>query len=242
MTGKLLDEVLMAFNGTLIRKRRFILLFMDNAGCHPDDRKIDTCTSASEVAQSINVLTAVRWISQAWNEVKPETITKCFKSAGMLNSESEVHIIDEDDPFASLDSDFNELITQTVGTNGCSADEYLNGDNDLPICVQFDDEKWDEEFLESLSHEEVASTCNDLSDIEDFDILPPPPKLKNYAEATVPLSYKFTYSVHDTGAAWLCIQAALVKVHLYRVFIIYIMYLSRVVVHSCSYCTSVERR
>ena len=52
--------------------------------------KIDSCSSASEVAKSVNVLTAIWWITHAWNEVKAETIVKCFKTAGILTSEFDV--------------------------------------------------------------------------------------------------------------------------------------------------------
>ena len=36
---------------------------------------IDTCNSASEVVRSVTILTAIRWISKAWMEVKAETVS-----------------------------------------------------------------------------------------------------------------------------------------------------------------------
>ena len=33
----------------------------------------------------------------------------------------------------------------------CSAQEYVNGDNDLPFCEEFDDDNWDEQFLSNLN-------------------------------------------------------------------------------------------
>ncbi len=50
----------------------------------------------------------------------------------------------EEDSFASID----ELITQ-MGTNSCSANEYINGDNTFPVCIEFDDDTWNESFLAS---------------------------------------------------------------------------------------------
>ena len=29
----------------------------------------------------------------------------------------------------------------------CSAEEYVNGDNDLAVCVDLDDQKWEENFM-----------------------------------------------------------------------------------------------
>ena len=46
--------------------------------------KIDSCTSASDVIKSdVNILTAIRWIACAWDKLKPETISKCFRKAGL---------------------------------------------------------------------------------------------------------------------------------------------------------------
>lgn len=43
--------------------------------------KIDTtdCLTASAIAKSIDILTAIRWIKQAWDQVKCTTIANCFK-------------------------------------------------------------------------------------------------------------------------------------------------------------------
>lgn len=64
--------------------------------------KIDQCDKASDVVKSINILIALRWVAKAWMLVKPETITKCFRKAGILNREldiisSELEV--DDDPF-----------------------------------------------------------------------------------------------------------------------------------------------
>ena len=47
--------------------------------------KIHECESASEVASEVSILVAIRWIAQAWKEVKAETICKCFRKAGILD-------------------------------------------------------------------------------------------------------------------------------------------------------------
>ena len=48
--------------------------------------KIDECERASEVANAVNILIAIRWIAQAWKEVKAETVCKCFRKAGILDA------------------------------------------------------------------------------------------------------------------------------------------------------------
>ncbi len=52
----------------------------------------------------------------------------------------------------------------------------LNGDDDLPVCVEFDDDTWNENFLDSLVEPEDAN--ENRSDEEgDEDLQPPPPTL-----------------------------------------------------------------
>ena len=66
-------------NNRLIGTNRFIILLMDNAGCHPEKyvlSKIDSCDTASDVVKSVNILSAIRWVSEAWSLVHSETISR----------------------------------------------------------------------------------------------------------------------------------------------------------------------
>ena len=96
--------------------------------------KIDSCSSATEVTSSINVLLAIRWVALAWREVKSTTIVKCFKHAGILNDGLNVHALSEEDPFQDIDEiiTMGSLISTTMGTcDTCSEEEYVHGDDDL---------------------------------------------------------------------------------------------------------------
>ena len=47
-----------------------------------------------------------------------------------------------------------------TGDGGCTADVFLTGDSDLPVCIEMDDDNnWDTMFLEELG--------NDLTDFEE---------------------------------------------------------------------------
>ena len=63
--------------------------------------KFEECETASETASAVNIL-AIRWIAQAWKEVKAETICKCFRRAGILDAGMDVVSCDisDADPFA----------------------------------------------------------------------------------------------------------------------------------------------
>ena len=114
--------------------------------------------------------------------MKSDTISKCFKSSGILTDEMGVSSIDEEDPFQDIDAglELGGLISSMLGTEThCSADEYINGDNDVPTCAEINDENWEEDFLEGLAKNNSESLSDeDESDTEDVDLQPPPQKLQ----------------------------------------------------------------
>ena len=124
--------------------------------------KIEECDTASQVAESLNILKAIHFVREAWEKVKPETICKCFRSAGVLDKDLNVTTCnvsqDDADPFLAVDSEFHlhDLIPQVVGDGTCSVDEYLDGDGSLPVCRELSKEHWEEEFL--------AATCSSEPD------------------------------------------------------------------------------
>ena len=76
--------------------------------------KIDDCNSATEVSKSVDLLQAIRWIAQAWEDMPESTIKKCFIKAGFLSEDkTPVSFSDEHqefDPFQELaDSDLVQV-------------------------------------------------------------------------------------------------------------------------------------
>ena len=65
-----------------------------------------------------------------------------------------------------------------TGIDHCPLDEYVNGENEVPVCLDAFSESWEEEFFVSLGRE-------DKDDDEDQESQEPPPqsKLKTYKEA-----------------------------------------------------------
>ena len=147
--------------------------------------KIDTANRASDVISSINVLVAIRWVALGWKEVKA---TKCFRKAGILNENLEVS--SDDDPFLGVDETLSlgALISTAMGSlESCSIDHYVNGDDNLQVCVDTDSDQWEANFMEGLA-QDVGSDAhctveqND-SDNEDLDIPPPSPSFKEAVQA-----------------------------------------------------------
>jgi len=119
--------------------------------------KIDECDSAREISNSVNVLVAIRWVAMAWTKVGEETIRKCFRKAGVLDSSMAVVERDEEDPFAEADVHvaLQSLIDKTVSENdACPLEEYVNGDEDLAVCRDTNDSSWESTFFETLGQEQ----------------------------------------------------------------------------------------
>lgn len=87
-------------------------------------------------------------------------------------------------------SDSGCLIQSAMGESSCSAEEYVAGEDALPVCADFDCEDWDENWLNSLND-------NPNSDTEevDYDLLPPPPKLTCFSKLLKPWKmYKYSWN------------------------------------------------
>ena len=163
--------------------------------------KIEECSSASEVVKSLTVLHATRWIAQAWSEVRPETIKKCFRKAGVLSESFQViSRNEEEDPFRDLDEDMGQLagddelqcMTEQLHIeNFCSADEMIALEEDQATCADLSDDQWEDTFFaelgpssksalisgessQSASGDLTEETSNEESDNESTDELPPP--------------------------------------------------------------------
>lgn len=155
--------------------------------------KIDTCETATEVTKSVTILLAIKWIAHGWDLVKPDTIKKCYQKGGILNKDFNVvrHQGEEEDPFDNIDLAVDtteiESIMPHIQADSCSVSEYLAGDDDIPICEEFDNEHLEEEFLSSLtsSSEPVSA---DSGNEDDYDVEELPVfKVRNMSEAILNL-------------------------------------------------------
>ena len=132
--------------------------------------KIDECTVASEVTKKIYIFQAIRWIAEAWEKVTVDTIKKCFRSSGILDSKFELRsldILNGDDPFEDCDVDGNDteladLVSRVQVENSCSVKELIHNEDDTPVCGEVTDDTWDEAFFSELGP--VAKQLNNKDD------------------------------------------------------------------------------
>ncbi|KAK3741752.1 hypothetical protein QZH41_000568 [Actinostola sp. cb2023] len=93
--------------------------------CRGSNIPVDEWINASEIVKSINVSMAIEWGKQAWSEVSPETIVKCFKKRKLYPQEVE----EEHDPFEE------DSIAIIAVCTRCIDDANPNWRNDLRLQI-----------------------------------------------------------------------------------------------------------
>ena len=82
-----------------------------------------------------------------------------FRKAGILDSTLNVISCDLDDEDAFLAADesmaLQGLIDEVMtGHDHCPLEEYVNGEDDVPVCLDACSDTWEEEFFDSLGQED----------------------------------------------------------------------------------------
>ena len=91
--------------------------------------------------------------------------------------DNDSHVIVDIDDAVQLGS----LIQSAMGESSYSAEEYIAGEDIIPVCADFDGEDWDENWLNSHSLN-VDNLDSDTEEV-DYDLLMPPPKLTCFKQA-----------------------------------------------------------
>ena len=158
-----------------VHYRRFLLRYVLS--------KIDECESASEVASEVSVLVAIRWIAQAWKEVKAETICKCFRKAGILDVGMDMVSCDlsGEDPFSDIDENGGLIVELMPENEHCTAQEYVDGDCELLPC-DMDDGRWEEVFMSNLGKPNEEAQVDEGAEDNSRSESPPIPKITSYKE------------------------------------------------------------
>ena len=79
----------------------------------------------------------------------------------------------------------------SLGTqDSCSVSDYVNGDSELPVCTDLDNDHWEDNFMDSLTQENTMTPTEEDSDLEsDVDLDPPVPVIKDFKEAIQTLEH-----------------------------------------------------
>ena len=102
--------------------------------------------------KEVDVLKAIRWVKEAWNQVDEETIRKCFRKCGFIPE-----VCEEIESNDQIDTEFEELVRRIDGD--ASSADYIDVDDMVPFCrepIDLSNEEW-----RSLLRNEVLSTKTD---------------------------------------------------------------------------------
>ena len=86
--------------------------------------------------------------------------------------------------FAWIDDqeELHDLVDEIpLSLSNCSVEEYINGENNIPICMQYYDD-WEECFFAELGLSQGYSD-NDSDEEEQFDAEPPSTKITKFQDA-----------------------------------------------------------
>ena len=81
-------------------------------------------------------------------------------------------------------------IWNPVPQDACSVSDYVNGDSELPVCTDLDNDHWEDNFMDSLTQENTMTPTEEDSDPEsDVDLDPPVPVIKDFKETIQTLEH-----------------------------------------------------
>ena len=155
--------------------RRFLLRYVLS--------KIDLCDTASDVVKSVNILSAIRWVSEAWSLVHSETISKCFRE---------------------VRGEIQTLISKSMPVDErCTLEEYPQGDGNLPVFMEQDDENWDVNFMEELGEYQQDEDDSDRVTVKegvvDIDLEQPRSKITYFNEVLLALEDIYAFLQAQKG-------------------------------------------
>ena len=132
---------------------------------------------------------AIRWVAEAWDSVQEETIRKCLTKSGITGSGFSVHRLYEDeDPLDDVEAqeELHELLERiSLSDISCPVEEYIDGEGDVPTCMQYNNNMEDHFFANLGSSQAVSDSLvqEDPDDEGQVDLEPPPPKITRFQDA-----------------------------------------------------------
>lgn len=116
--------------------------------------KMESEEAGDKIVCSITVLDAIYWISQAWDDINPETIQKCFSRCGFTFFNGFESIAIEQD---TQQCELQELVDQAACALNIAigdAEEYVNIDSDTQVHIGESDD-WEKDLADAEKPEET---------------------------------------------------------------------------------------
>ena len=161
-----------------VRYKKHLLKFVSRVNCRP---------TAPDIAKEVDVLQAIRWIKQAWDEVPGDIVQRCFDKCGFSNVVQNNERSEEEE-----DQECAELVRH-ISLGRTTAEEYVTADQEIPSCEppvnttlpnwrqRLRDEALD--LYQKESEEPASKVVVVAEEDEDVDFEPPAPTIKSTTEA-----------------------------------------------------------
>ena len=126
--------------------------------------RINSVETGDKLIKSVNVLDAIYWVAQAWQDVTQETIQKCFACSGFEFFEGfeSFETPDSTDQLNSLLKDFATI----TDTEFCNAEEYVNIDSGNQVHT-LESTDWEAELHSCINDQDITldETSHDLRNL-----------------------------------------------------------------------------
>ena len=116
--------------------------------------RIQEDASVTQIVKGVDVLVAIGWLQEAWEEVPNLTVKNCFEKCG-IKGDNELMVVEDDD------LEFETLVKQF--TTDISAAEYANFEENVsayePIINEFEidwQQRVREDNINATQNQEIA--------------------------------------------------------------------------------------
>lgn len=120
---------------------------------------------ANDLSKKINILEALHFVNEAWNNISDVTIRNCFRHGGFVKTEEEEE--EEDDHS-------KDLAEKTY-------EDWMDIDRDLQTSEQYSEDQIYQSIINEITNNNDEE--NDESDEEEVDVVVKPPSNKEVLEA-----------------------------------------------------------
>ena len=129
--------------------------------------KLEECHSVTELIKKVTVLDAVNWICEAWDNVTPLTIQRCFRKAGFSIDIDTNEDIEDDLPLSELAALLRRA-APAIGMDVLAAEAFVSADESVPTSEDNDaDPGWRMRILDKHQGETAEDNIVNESDNDD---------------------------------------------------------------------------
>ena len=120
----------------------------------------DTNDTTSQIVKSISVLMAIRWVAEAWDSVQEETRLQIPELLGPVYLLF-IDYMKMKIPLMMLklrkNNQLHELLDRiSPSDTNCPVEEYIDGEGDVPTCMQYNN-NWEDHFFANLGSSQAVS-------------------------------------------------------------------------------------